>query len=79
MPEPHLRAADADRAALATVLGEHMAAGRLTVHEYEDRLGRAYAAGFAHALAGGAELVIQMDADLSHDPEHIPALIEAVA
>ena len=45
----------------------------------KDGLGRAYEAGFAHALAGGAELVIQMDADLSHDPEHIPALIEAAA
>ncbi|MGY1740419.1 MULTISPECIES: DUF1707 SHOCT-like domain-containing protein [unclassified Blastococcus] len=43
MPEPHLRAADADRAALAGLLGEHMAAGRLTVAEYEDRLSRAYA------------------------------------
>ena len=42
-------------------------------------LGRAYAAGFARALAGGAELVIQMDADFSHDPKHIPALIEAAA
>jgi hypothetical protein len=44
MPEPHLRAADADRTAVATLLGEHMAAGRLTVAEYEDRLARAYAA-----------------------------------
>ena len=44
MPEPHLRAADADRAAVATVLGEHMAAGRLTVDEYDERLSRAYAA-----------------------------------
>ena len=44
MPEPHLRAADADRAAVATVLGEHMAAGRLTIDEYEERLARAYAA-----------------------------------
>lgn len=44
MPEPHLRAADADRAAVATVLGEHMAAGRLTVAEYEERLASAYAA-----------------------------------
>ncbi|MBN1094449.1 DUF1707 domain-containing protein [Blastococcus sp. TML/M2B] len=44
MPEPHLRAADADRAAVAATLGEHMAAGRLTVAEYEDRLARAYAA-----------------------------------
>ena len=44
MPEPHLRAADTDRAAVATVLGEHMAAGRLTVAEYDERLARAYAA-----------------------------------
>lgn len=44
MPEPHLRAADADRAAVAEVLGRHMSAGRLTVAEYDDRLARAYAA-----------------------------------
>ena len=44
MPEPHLRAADTDRTAIAGLLGEHMAAGRLTVAEYEERLARAYAA-----------------------------------
>ena len=44
MPEPHLRAADADRAAVATVLGQHMSAGRLTLDEYDDRLAQAYAA-----------------------------------
>jgi hypothetical protein len=44
MPEPHLRAADADRAAVASQLGEHMAAGRLSVAEYDERLTRAYAA-----------------------------------
>jgi hypothetical protein len=44
MPQPHLRAADTDRAAVATVLGEHMSAGRLTVDEYDERLARAYAA-----------------------------------
>lgn len=44
MPEPHLRAADADRAAVATELGEQMSAGRLTVTEYDERLARAYAA-----------------------------------
>ncbi|MGY1770282.1 DUF1707 SHOCT-like domain-containing protein [Blastococcus sp. SYSU D00813] len=43
MPEPHLRAADADRKTVADLLGEHMAAGRLTVAEYEDRLARTYA------------------------------------
>jgi Domain of unknown function (DUF1707) len=44
MPEPHLRAADSDRIAVASVLGEHMAAGRLTLAEYDERVTRAYAA-----------------------------------
>ncbi|MBB3677326.1 DUF1707 SHOCT-like domain-containing protein [Modestobacter versicolor] len=44
MPESHLRASDADRAAVADVLGGHMSAGRLTVAEYDERLARAYAA-----------------------------------
>ncbi|MGY2083534.1 DUF1707 SHOCT-like domain-containing protein [Blastococcus sp. SYSU DS0539] len=44
MPESHLRAADSDRAAVATVLGQAMAEGRLTVAEYDERLARAYAA-----------------------------------
>jgi dolichol-phosphate mannosyltransferase len=38
-------------------------------------LGRAYAAGFATALAEGAELVVEMDADLSHDPADLPRLL----
>jgi dolichol-phosphate mannosyltransferase len=40
-------------------------------------LGQAYLAGFARALAGGAELVIEMDADFSHDPRYLPELIAA--
>ncbi len=44
MPDPHLRAGDADRAAVAAALGEHMAAGRLTLAEYDERVARAYAA-----------------------------------
>ena len=31
-------------------------------------LGRAYLAGFEDALAGGAELILEMDSDFSHDP-----------
>jgi len=42
-------------------------------------LGRAYVAGFAEALRLGADLVIQMDCDFSHDPNDIPRLIEADA
>jgi hypothetical protein len=44
MPEPHVRAADSDRAAVAEALGEHMAAGRLTVAEFDERLAKAYEA-----------------------------------
>jgi dolichol-phosphate mannosyltransferase len=40
-------------------------------------LGGAYLAGFAVALEGGADLVLEMDADLSHDPADIPRLIAA--
>ncbi|MGI8429378.1 MAG: polyprenol monophosphomannose synthase [Solirubrobacteraceae bacterium] len=40
-------------------------------------LGQAYLAGFARALAGGADLVIEIDADFSHDPRYLGALIEA--
>jgi dolichol-phosphate mannosyltransferase len=40
-------------------------------------LGRAYLAGFAHALAAGAELVLEMDSDFSHDPADLPRLIVA--
>jgi dolichol-phosphate mannosyltransferase len=42
-------------------------------------LGRAYIAGFRDALARGAGLVIEMDADFSHDPGYLPRLIEAAA
>jgi dolichol-phosphate mannosyltransferase len=38
-------------------------------------LGRAYLDGFEIALAGGAAIVVQMDADWSHDPATLPALI----
>ena len=36
MPESHLRASDTDRVAVASALGEHMSAGRLTLAEYDD-------------------------------------------
>ena len=40
-------------------------------------LGRAYLAGFGHALRQGAELILEMDADFSHDPADLPRLIAA--
>jgi dolichol-phosphate mannosyltransferase len=40
-------------------------------------LGHAYLAGFAHALAAGAERVCEMDADFSHDPRFLADLLRA--
>jgi dolichol-phosphate mannosyltransferase len=41
-------------------------------------LGRAYLDGFAQALALGADLIIQMDADFSHPPAAIPTLLAVI-
>jgi dolichol-phosphate mannosyltransferase len=40
-------------------------------------LGQAYLAGFDRALRAGAEMVIEMDADFSHDPRYLPAMLES--
>jgi dolichol-phosphate mannosyltransferase len=40
-------------------------------------LGHAYLAGFERALRGDAELVIEMDADFSHDPRYLEPLLTA--
>jgi dolichol-phosphate mannosyltransferase len=45
--------------------------------EVKEGLGPAYLAGFEHALARGADRVIQMDADFSHDPADLPRLLAA--
>jgi dolichol-phosphate mannosyltransferase len=47
--------------------------------ERKDGLGRAYVAGFRVALEQGAELVLEMDCDFSHDPQDVPRLIAAAA
>jgi dolichol-phosphate mannosyltransferase len=43
----------------------------------KEGLGPAYLAGFRRALADGAELVLEMDCDFSHDPDDVPRLIDA--
>jgi dolichol-phosphate mannosyltransferase len=45
--------------------------------ETKEGIGPAYVAGFRHALAEGAELVLEMDCDFSHDPADVPRLIAA--
>ena len=42
-------------------------------------LGRSYIDGLRHALASGADLIFQMDADLSHNPEHLVSIADAAS
>ena len=44
----------------------------------KEGLGPAYLAGFRRALADGADYVLEMDCDFSHDPADVPRLIAAV-
>jgi dolichol-phosphate mannosyltransferase len=42
----------------------------------KEGLGAAYVAGFKWVLARGADIVIQMDCDFSHSPQHIPEMLQ---
>jgi dolichol-phosphate mannosyltransferase len=55
--------------------------GRIDVIHRTGRraLGLSYVDGLQHALGSGADLIVQMDADLSHDPAYLPALADATA
>jgi len=44
----------------------------------KDGLARAYVAGFQEVLRRGYDVVLQMDADLSHDPAYLPAFLERI-
>lgn len=62
-------------------IGERLAAAHENVsvlhRPRKEGLGPAYIAGFRHALAAGAELVLEMDSDFSHDPAYLPRLLAA--
>jgi dolichol-phosphate mannosyltransferase len=64
-------------------IAERLAAGSDRVEVLrrprKEGLGPAYIAGFRRAMASGAELVLEMDADFSHDPAYLPRLLDAAA
>jgi dolichol-phosphate mannosyltransferase len=57
---------------------DHLHQVFLLPHGQKAGLGAAYRAGFRWALDGGYDAVVQMDADLSHPPERIAALLSAL-
>jgi dolichol-phosphate mannosyltransferase len=65
---------------VADALGKEFA-GRVNVLHRTGKkgFGRSYIDGLQHALAEPVDVLCQMDADLSHDPQHLPDLIAATA
>jgi dolichol-phosphate mannosyltransferase len=64
--------------ALADRLADELAFVSVLHRPRKDGLGPAYLAGFRRALEDGAELVLEMDCDFSHDPADVPRLIATV-
>ncbi len=63
---------------LAQRLGDELGGVEVVRRTTKDGLGAAYRAGLRHAIEHGAEICVQMDADLSHDPASLPALVAVV-
>ena len=55
--------------------------GRVRVLHRQGKLGlgTAYVEGFRHALNWGADVVVEMDADLSHDPQYLHPILDKIA
>jgi dolichol-phosphate mannosyltransferase len=64
---------------LADRLGEDYPQVQVLHRAAKAGLGAAYVAGFTVALGHGASHVVQMDADLSHDPADVPDMLDATA
>jgi dolichol-phosphate mannosyltransferase len=62
---------------IADALAHRLEAVEVLHRPAKEGLGRAYLAGFRRALAAGATLLIEMDADFSHDPADLPRLVSA--
>ncbi len=63
--------------AIADRLAGELPAVQVLHRPAKQGLGHAYLAGFTVALDAGAELVLEMDADFSHDPAHLEAILAA--
>jgi dolichol-phosphate mannosyltransferase len=62
-------------AELARTLGAELGGVRVLERASKDGLGSAYRAGFTQVLAEGYDVVVSMDADLSHDPAVLPEML----
>ncbi len=79
VPEAHILVVDDaspdGTAALATSIGEELGNVHVLSRPGKAGLGSAYRDGFSWGLAEGFEVLVEMDADLSHDPAALPSLL----
>ncbi len=83
VPEAHVLVVDDGSpdgtADLAAAAGEELGQIDVLRRPGKSGLGPSYRAGFAWGIEHGHDILLEMDADLSHDPEMLPKLIAAVA
>jgi dolichol-phosphate mannosyltransferase len=83
VPDAHILVVDDDSPDGTAELAEDVARelGQISLLRRRERsgLGAAYRAGFEWGLARGYDVLVEMDADLSHDPFALPRLLDEVA
>ncbi len=82
-PEAHIVVVDDNSpdgtGALADELARAQPERIFVIHrERKEGLGPAYIAGFKFALAHDYDIIVQMDADFSHDPKYLPLFFEEI-
>ena len=83
VPEAHILVADDNSPDGTGDCADGLAEADPQVHVLhrtaKNGLGAAYLAGFRWGLTRGYDLLVEMDADGSHQPEHLPAMLEAAS
>lgn len=82
VPSAHVLVVDDNSPDGTGMLGDQLAAEDMPIHVLhrteKNGLGAAYIAGFRWALNEGFSVIVEMDADGSHQPEQLPSLLEAL-
>lgn len=82
VPEAHVLVADDNSPDGTAKIADELSEADDHIHVMhrlgKEGLGAAYLAGFAWALENGYDVVVEMDADGSHQPEQLPRLLEAL-
>ena len=82
VPEAHILIADDNSPDGTGAIADELSAADDQIHVMhrlgKEGLGAAYLAGFAWALQNGYDVVVEMDADGSHQPEQLPRLLDAL-